>query len=238
MKFEAVLFDVGNTLLRVPVDPHQRAIAKAAHLGEIPFEAYKSSLAQARQEWWSSSGRPELQDLPETWMSHIQRALELIQFSGDAGLASRLIEESYLLDGWENYAESVEVLETLRARGFRLGIVSNWPPSLEQTLELAGLRQYFEAIVVSGIEGYAKPHPAIFIAALERLQSDPRSTLYVGDSPKHDVEGPAAVGMPSVLIDRERSTSGEHATIESLRGLLDLLPLNSLARRGTDCTFR
>jgi HAD superfamily hydrolase (TIGR01509 family) len=224
VRLEAVLFDVGNTLLRVPHDPHQRAIAKAAHLGEIPFASYKSSLNQAREEWWASGGSPESQDLPETWIAHIQRALELIGFTGDALHAARLIEDAFLMDGWEVYPEVAETLEEIQAGGYRLGIVSNWPPTLEQTLEMAGLRQYFEVIVVSGVHGYAKPHPSIFKSAVQHLQVSPASALYVGDSLEFDVQGAASIGMPAVLLDPENQVGGEQWSIASLRELLDLLP--------------
>jgi FMN phosphatase YigB (HAD superfamily) len=118
VEVEAVLFDVGNTLLRVPHDPQRRAIGAVVHLGEIPFTSYKASLQRAREEWRAAGGAPESQDLPQTWIGHIQRALKLIDFQGDAVLAARLIEDSFLLDGWEVYADAQAVLEELRQREF------------------------------------------------------------------------------------------------------------------------
>jgi HAD superfamily hydrolase (TIGR01549 family) len=219
VKFETVLFDVGNTLLQVPFDPHQRAVAAASHLGSIPFKPYKSSLNQAREEWWAAVGDHAVQDLAETWIGHNQRALELIGFEGDIALAARQIEESFLLEGWEIYSEAVAVLENLKANGIRMGVISNWPPTLEATLEAAGLREYFEVIVVSGVEGYAKPHPKIFEVALERMRVDPASTLYVGDNVVDDIQGAASVGMPSVLIDRDGIMPAHPNRIASLNEL-------------------
>ena len=141
MRFEAVLFDVGNTLLRVPHDPHRLAVAAASHLGSIPFESYKANLNRAREEWWRAIGDHAAQDLPETWIAHNHRALELLGFAGNISLAARLIEESFLLDGWEVYSEAVEVLEHISHRGIRMGVISNWPPTLEATLEAAGLKR-------------------------------------------------------------------------------------------------
>jgi HAD superfamily hydrolase (TIGR01509 family) len=224
VEFDAVLFDVGNTLLSVPRDPHERAIATVSHLGTIPFKSYKVSLQRARQEWAQAGGAPGLQDLPETWIGHIERALDLIKFEGDRSLAARLIEESFLLEGWEVYPEASEVLEEVRSRGIPMGVVSNWPPTLEATLEAAGLRQYFDVIVVSGVVGYAKPHPEIFRLALSQLNVPPERALFVGDSIELDVEGPAAAGMSSILIDREQRLGEHHGKIESLYELLERLP--------------
>jgi HAD superfamily hydrolase (TIGR01509 family) len=220
VKFEAVLFDVGNTLLSVPFDPHQRAVAAASHLGRIPFEPYKSSLNQAREEWWEAIGDHAIQDLAETWIAHNHRALELIGFQGDIALAARLIEESFLLEGWEIYSEAIAVLGHLSTQGIRMGVISNWPPTLKRALEAAGLRRYFEVIVVSGVEGYAKPHPRIFELALDRLQVDPEATLYVGDNVVDDVQGADSVGMPSVLIDRDGSIPDHPNRIASLDELV------------------
>ena len=221
MNFEVILFDVGNTLLRVPYDPHQRAIAAASHLGTIPFEPYKASLNRAREEWWEAIGDHAKEDLPETWIAHNRRALELMGFEGDVSLAARIIEESFLLDGWEVYSEVVEALEGVRALGVRMGVVSNWPPTLEATLAAAGLREYFDVVVASGVEGYAKPHPKIFEAALNRLEAKPASTLLVGDNIVDDIRGATEVGISSVLIDRAGDLSGHPNRIASLRELVD-----------------
>ena len=224
VNLEAVFFDVGNTLLKVPFDPHQRAIAAASHLGRIPFKRYKASLDRARKEWWEAVGDHASEDLPETWIAHIQRALELIGFTGDVPLAARIIEESFLLEGWEVYSEVEEVLDHFRRQGIRMGVISNWPPTLEATLEAADLRRYFEVVVVSGVEGYAKPHPKIFEAALERLKVNPASTLFVGDHVIDDIQGATAAEMPSVLIDREGATPGHPNSIRSLRELVEHFP--------------
>jgi hypothetical protein len=98
VSLEAVLFDVGNTLLSVAEDPHVRALRGVAHLGSVPFEHYKKALAQAQREWVEAGGAPEIEDLPETWVRHITRALELAQFTGDCRHAARIMEESFLLD--------------------------------------------------------------------------------------------------------------------------------------------
>ena len=221
---EAVLFDVGNTLLSVAEDPHARALRGVAHLGRVSLEDYRRSLAQARTEWVEAGGTPELEDLPDTWVRHITRALELAQFTGDCRHAARLMEDSFLVDGWEVFPEADGVLRTIYARGIRMGVVSNWPASLELTLEVAGIRKYFEVVVASGVVGYAKPRPEIYRYALERFAIEPHRALFVGDSIALDVQGPASVGMPSVLLDRQQSFGDHpHTRVDSLRQLLEYL---------------
>jgi putative hydrolase of the HAD superfamily len=106
-----------------------------------------------------------------------------------------------------------------------MGVVSNWPASLELTLEAAGIRKYFEVVVASGVVGYAKPRPEIYRFALERFGIAPHKALFVGDSIPFDVQGPASIGMPSVLLDRQRRFGDRpHARVDSLHQLLDHLP--------------
>lgn len=223
MRFSAVLFDVGNTLLDVPDDPHERALRAVSHIGSVSLKRYKSEIERARTEWLESGGAPHVADLAETWIGHSKRALDLAGFSGDCELAAQLIEKHFLADGWEVFSEAEGVLRELRRQGIPMGIVSNWPATLEATLRDAGLRGFFEAVVVSGVVGYAKPHPKIFRLALERLGVLPEQTLFVGDSLEDDVKGAQAVGMPSILIDRRRRHGEHRDRIETLRELLDFM---------------
>ena len=220
MRFPAVLFDVGDTLLYVPEDPHKRALESVQQLGRVALHDYKLAIARVQTEWQDAGGLPEHEDLPETWVGHTRRALELLGFGGDSAAAASVIEHSFLKDGWELYPETVEALSQLHQRGIRMGVVSNWPPSLAATLEAAGLKQYFEVVVASGVVGYAKPRPEIFRVAQRHMELEPTDTLFVGDNFNLDIEGAAAVGMPSVLIDRENRFPEHRNRVSSLQELL------------------
>lgn len=89
---------------------------------------------------------------------------------------------------------AVDTLEALRAHGLLLAVVANWDCALPGHLEALGLASYFETIVTSAEAGVAKPDPAIFRLALERLRVDPARALHVGDEPL-DEEGARAAGM-------------------------------------------
>jgi putative hydrolase of the HAD superfamily len=200
--FDAVVFDVGGTLLYTPRDPQEAALERIAHLGEVSLEQFRDGVREAVAEWRREGGEPHREDHADTWIQHYTRALAAARFPGDCAHAARLLEESFLIDGWEVYSDVVSTLDALRARGITLGIVSNWPPTLEATLERAGLRQYFSLVVASGVVGYAKPHPRIFEIAANGLAADPRRLLYVGDDYEYDVLGATQAGMRVVLLDR------------------------------------
>ena len=100
------------------------------------------------------------------------------------------------------YPEVPDVLARLREGGARLGVVSNWDVSLHDVLERTGLRPLVDAVVISAELGVAKPDPAIFRAALDRLGAAPDGAVHVGDSVEHDVAGARAAGLEAVLVAR------------------------------------
>ena len=87
-----------------------------------------------------------------------------------------------------------EALRALVARGLVLAVVANWDYGLHEQLRRHGLHRFFAAVVVSAEVGAAKPDPAPFHAALERLGVSPRRALHIGDD-RSDEEGAAAAGM-------------------------------------------
>lgn len=93
-------------------------------------------------------------------------------------------------------------LRVLRGRGLRLAVVSNWEPSLEQALEHLGIRGFFDAIIVSSVEGVWKPDPRLFEIALRRLALDAAAAVSVGDHAEHDVQAAEAAGVRGILLDR------------------------------------
>src|SRR5215210_7033659 len=98
-------------------------------------------------------------------------------------------------------ADTHPLLEALRARGLRLGLVSNaFDPGwlLHRDLEQMGLAQRLDFSVFSSEVGKRKPHPAIFERALAALGVDPSRALFVGDRLYEDVRGAAEVGMTTV----------------------------------------
>jgi putative hydrolase of the HAD superfamily len=93
------------------------------------------------------------------------------------------------------------LLEALRQRGLKLGIVSNvvTPGRLVRAaVERQGLSGRVDAIVLSCEVGKRKPHPAIFERALAELGVEAHETIHVGDRLHHDVGGAARLGMTTV----------------------------------------
>lgn len=97
------------------------------------------------------------------------------------------------------FPDAHDTLAALRARGLRLGLVTNGT-SAGQRAKIAalGLEGLLDPVLVSEEVGVKKPDPRIFALALDRLGLAPGEVLFVGDHPVNDVAGPAALGMPTV----------------------------------------
>jgi HAD superfamily hydrolase (TIGR01549 family) len=132
------------------------------------------------------------------------------------------------------YDDTLPALRELRDRGYRLGLVSNTPwgtPDYlwEQQVERFGLVPLLEVRLFSSDVGVRKPHPRIFLAALERLGMPPERALFVGDTPHEDTAGARGVGMRTALLVRGRrpATDAAHPAdlyVTRLTDLLDHLP--------------
>jgi HAD superfamily hydrolase (TIGR01549 family) len=93
-------------------------------------------------------------------------------------------------------------LDKLAASGYRLGIVSNWRPGLEDVLASVGLRKYFDPIVSSSSFGFEKPNPELMLHACRKLDVLPSRCLYVGDIAA-DVACARLAGVDVALVGKD-----------------------------------
>ena len=96
-------------------------------------------------------------------------------------------------------------LDRLLEAGYRLAVISNADGRVEGLIEDAGIRDRFEFVMDSEMEGVEKPDPEIFLRACRRMGVDPAESLYVGDLYPVDVLGARKAGLQAVLLDPQRS---------------------------------
>jgi len=116
-----------------------------------------------------------------------------------------------------------DVLARLRARGYRLGVISNADGRVPGDLARHGLARHFNAVLDSHFVGIEKPDPRIFAMALERLGATQAEGVYVGDIHSIDIEGAERAGLTGVLLDPLNLYRGP--TCRRIRALGDLLGL-------------
>lgn len=108
------------------------------------------------------------------------------------------------------FAESAPALALLKARGYRIGILSHvpWPgQACRAWFERHGLAAFLDFYSLSSEVGWIKPHPSHFRHALDQAGCAPHEVLHVGDHPERDVRGGRSAGFRTVL----RHTENIHA---------------------------
>ncbi|WUI03946.1 HAD family hydrolase [Spirillospora sp. NBC_00431] len=130
-----------------------------------------------------------------------------------------------------------EVLKALSALPVAMAVVSNSIGLVAEQLRDAKVCQVgpgpglsVEFVIDSALVGVAKPDPAIFRLAFDRLNVSPRRVVYVGDTARIDVDGAHAAGMRSLHLDPYGDCPDPAGHHEHLRGLLELA--DRLDRRG------
>lgn len=100
-----------------------------------------------------------------------------------------LSEKGYLLD------HALAVLQELSS-GAPLLLLSNGIASVQRRrIDRSGIGVYFKEILISTEVGIAKPDPAIFALAIEKLNRRREDILCVGDSPSSDIRGGHNAGI-------------------------------------------
>lgn len=97
-------------------------------------------------------------------------------------------------------------LERLRARGWRIGLVTNGEADVQlATITAGGLAERVDGWAISGAEGVRKPARRLFELAAERCGAvlAPEAWM-VGDSLAADVRGGREAGLRTIWIDRGR----------------------------------
>lgn len=116
----------------------------------------------------------------------------------------------------ELHADAIPILRRARAKGLRVGVLSNFSLfDLEGSLEALGVRGLVDVACSAADLGVAKPETAAYIEVASRLRASPASCLHVDDRVAC-VDGARRAGMYAELIDRSGRTPG------ALRSLLEI----------------
>jgi len=115
-----------------------------------------------------------------------------------AAIANRIKRfEAALLDIPD---ETKTALQALRARGKKLGLISNADTMEVAAWDKSPLTGSFDAAVLSCSVGAVKPERKIYDICLARLGVKPSDAVYVGDGGSSELKGAQAVGMTTVMM--------------------------------------
>lgn len=111
----------------------------------------------------------------------------------------------------ELYPGAMDAVEALKHRGYGVGICTNKPQALaESLLDNLGVRAAFASLIGADTLPVRKPDPEPLREAARRAGGDPALTCLIGDSDT-DRNTAKAAGVPSVLVTFGPSGEDMHA---------------------------
>jgi len=202
-RFEAVLFDAGDTLIRLCGSGEKLLYRAAATLGVDALDAeevahvWRRVLDRSGTAEELAKGRDLSSDRHHEVWTALYRSAGCERLA--PGLSERLYEFTVDARSWEAFPDTLPTLRALRERGVRLGVVSDTGFDLRPAMDLLGLTPFFQTVVMSFEYGVCKPAAKVFLTACDQLRVSPDRTLMVGDNPLTD-SGAVATGMHVFLL--------------------------------------
>jgi putative hydrolase of the HAD superfamily len=226
-------FDLDETLLdgsRFEESTIRTCRQLAAEFPSLDAHRLHEANAATFQEYWSevfdawTLGRLDGEAVTfETW----RRTLRACGCNDDSvarratRLHVRLGRDSYRL-----FEDVRGLLDLAVQRGLSLALITNGAADTQRNkLEVLGLDELFDAVVISGEVGVAKPDVYPFEVALTQLALQPEGVWHVGDSLATDVAGAKAASLRAVWVNRNgrrRAQSDPKPDLE-VRSLSDLI---------------
>lgn len=99
------------------------------------------------------------------------------------------------------YDDVKEVISRLKNK-YKMAVVSDAWPSLENVFIDADMKKYFETIVISTQIGTLKPDPKMYETAIEKLNVNNSEAIFIDDNINNCL-GAERLGIKSILMSRE-----------------------------------
>lgn len=231
MSLRGVLFDLDGTLADTALAEREAWDALAAvietHVPSLERDELQRRYDGVFEPHWTGYLEGRLAFGEYRW-NRLREAIEPWAELDEALFEAYRREKRHTVERLRLFDDAVPTVRTVRARGLRVGLLTNGPSELQRRkLEVTGLEPELEAIAISEEIGAAKPDPTAFSLAAAMLDLEPAETAMVGDSPIYDVAGARAAGcVLAVLVTRGLDLAAEGAipieTLEELPGALGL----------------
>ena len=230
-KYKAVFFDAGDTLITIPAAHEIMQVFLTNYELQIEQNELQVVLSEAiTQFYYNKKDYTDEAITPESdrafWVSIYQFVLERLEVDHKLSHDEihRCCHELYDVfvspDYYSLFSDVHHCLDRLQQMGLRLGLISNFAPTLRQICAKHKIDTYFDPLIVSTEVGLEKPNPEIFSYAMKLAGLRPEDVLYIGDHEINDVWAPQQIGMDAIRIIRYEGVAGEG--IHSLDELFEL----------------
>jgi putative hydrolase of the HAD superfamily len=203
VRLRAVLFDLDDTLAdstgaEERIWDDVAAIIEEHHPG-VDRTALRVRYLEALERWYPQLAAGAI-DLPTFRRVRLEDALEPWGPLTDELVREYTAEKARIADEIQVVPGALSVLRRIRARGIRVGILTNGPSAFQRRkIAATQLEVEVDAIAVSGELGIAKPEAEAYRLALELLGAEPGDAAMVGDSLANDVHGAIGAGLATAV---------------------------------------
>jgi putative hydrolase of the HAD superfamily len=215
----AVFFDAGGTLL-TPAEPVGRIYARLAQSRgwsareEEMEKGFRAAWKKRRVEGLGSDGTLGR----EGWKRIVKESAMGLGMPADFAFEdyfSEVYDYFARPEAWQDFPEVDEVIRSVREKGIRVGMISNWDPRLRRVLGGFSWAEHLDLVVISEELGTEKPDPRIFREAEKRGGFSSGECALIGDDPISDRKGAESAGWQWALVNRPKCGLGE--ALASLR---------------------
>ena len=219
---KAVLFDLGETLIRIAdiAEIHQRI------LNANGIQRTREEIVAANRIAEEQLGLELMKTMSDAfWVKRNNLFLEQLGVFGKEDLARFISEHWWDYSDVALYPEAEETLAQLKQKGLKVGVITNGLQSdVGKIMSKISLDPcIFDVIVTVSTVNRMKPEQEIFRHALNILNVPPSEALFVGDTVQYDYEGAKKAGLKALLVDRYDRIAGDYEKIHDLRELLALV---------------
>ena len=205
MRYEAIIFDVGNTLLRWGADETQRFYAPIRDTMEAavgPLPGFDERAWKVRGELIAKHADTDMRE--NTVEEFVDAMLDGAAPDGLAARVTGAIERNFV--DVVRVADGVAPLLDQLSQRMPLAVLSNFllTKPIEDVLRHGRVWDYFVHVEVSATQGWCKPHPAPFDMVKSRLDTPMERTLMVGDEFWADIVGGHRAGLQTALTHQHR----------------------------------
>jgi HAD superfamily hydrolase (TIGR01549 family) len=216
-----LIFDLGSTLIRfhgewgkVVSQAHLALVEQLQHDGLSLDRGAVAAEFQRQMEIYYHERESDFIEVTTAYvLRQVLRHFGHLDVSDEA--IRRALERMYRLTEthWSTMPGVDPILEELRGADYRLGMISNAgnEANVHRLIDNAGLRPYFDPILISAAVGLRKPNPALFEMVLRAWALPPEETVMIGDTLGADILGAQNAGMHQIWLTLDADTPANRA---------------------------